>query len=116
MSYILKDLVMSALTLLFLQQCAENESISASSDFSSSSASDFNISRMTFLLHHALDALKSLRPALAELKDWQHNMQTEWDEVVKGQLEFRPQLNHLVASKLARKNLLTESRTAGQDV
>ncbi len=79
MSYILKDLVVSALTLLFLQQCSENES----RDFSASSASDFNISRMTFLLHNALNELKSIRPALAELKDWQHSMQTELDEVVK---------------------------------
>ncbi len=69
---------------------------------------------MTFLLHHAFDGLKSLRPALAELKDWQHNMQTE--EVVKWQREFRPQLTHLVASKLARKNMQTETRAAGQDV
>jgi hypothetical protein len=81
---------MSALTLLVLQQCSENESSSASSDFSASSTSDFNISRMTFLLHNALDELKSLRSALAELKDWQHNMQTELDEVVKWQREFRP--------------------------
>jgi hypothetical protein len=43
---------------------------------------------MTFLLHNALDELKSIRPALAELKDWQHNMQTELDEVVKWQREF----------------------------
>jgi hypothetical protein len=116
MSYILKDLVMSALTLLFLQQCSENESSSASSDFSASSASDFNISRMTFLLQNALDGLKSIRPALAELKDWQHNMQTELNEVVKWQREFRPQLAHQVASNLARKKMQTKARAAGPDV
>ncbi len=71
---------------------------------------------MTFLLHNALDELKSLRPALAELKDWQHNMQTELDEVVKWQREFRPQLTYQVASKLARKNKQTETRAAGPDV
>ena len=116
MSYIMKDLVMSALTLLFLQQCSENESSSASSDFSASSASDFNISRMTFLLQNALDGLKSIRPALAELKDWQHSMQTELDEVMKWQRQFRPQLAHQVASKLARKKMRTKTRAAGQDV
>jgi hypothetical protein len=64
---------------------------------------------MTFLLHNALDELKSL-------KDWQHNMQTELDEVVNWQREFRPQLTHQVASKLARKNMQTETRAAGPDV
>ncbi len=71
---------------------------------------------MTFLLHNALDELKSIRPALAELKDWQHNMQIEWDEVVKWQQEFRPQLVHPVASKLARKQMQTKTLAAGQDV
>ncbi len=47
---------------------------------------------MTFLLHNALDELKSLRPALAELKDWQHNMQTQLNEVVNQQREFRPHI------------------------
>jgi hypothetical protein len=119
MSYILKDLVMSALTLLFLQQCSENESSSASSDFSASSASDFNISRTTFLLHNALDELRSIRPALAELKDWQHSMQSLQTEF-RGRNSLAARISsalaHQVASKLARKKMQTKTRAASQDV
>ncbi len=45
-------------------------------------------------------------------------MQTELDEVVKWQREFRPQLAHQVASKLALKKMQTKTvtRAAGQDV
>jgi hypothetical protein len=64
---------------------------------------------MTFLLKNALDELKSL-------KDWQQNMQTQLDEVVNWQREFRPRRTHQVASKLARKKMQTKTRAAGQDV
>jgi hypothetical protein len=63
-----KDLVISAhsfvtfvLSRLFLQEaCQETDSSSASSDFSTISASDFNISKLTSLLDTALAELKSL--------------------------------------------------------
>jgi hypothetical protein len=67
------------------------------------------------LIHNVIDELKSLRPALAELKEQQYNMQTELDEVVR-QREFRPHLAHQVASKLARKKMQTKTRATGQDV
>ena len=57
-------------------------SSSASSNFTAISASDFNISKLTSLLHTALAELKSLRPALAEAKEWRHLMQPKIKEVV----------------------------------
>jgi hypothetical protein len=64
------------LTRLFLlEACLETDSSSGSSDFSAIGASDFNISNLTSLLHTALAELKSL-------KEWQHLMQSQIDEVV----------------------------------
>jgi hypothetical protein len=53
------------LSRLFLQEaCLETDSSSASSEYSAISASDFNISKLTYLLHTALESLK----------EWQHLM------------------------------------------
>jgi hypothetical protein len=47
--------------LCLQEACLETDSSSASSDFSTIRASDFNISRLTSLLHTALAELKSLK-------------------------------------------------------
>jgi hypothetical protein len=76
---------LSRLCLVVYCACLETDLISASSDFSATSASDFNISNLTSLLRTALAELKSL-------KELQHLIQPKIDEVVDRLRDIRPHL------------------------
>jgi hypothetical protein len=92
-----KDLVISARSfvtfvisrLFFQEACLETGSSSASSDFSAISASDFNISKLTFLLHITLAELKGV-------KEWQDLMHPKIYEVVEWLRYIRPHLTETV--------------------
>jgi hypothetical protein len=75
----------------------ELDSSSATSDFFAISVSDFNISKLTSLLHTTLAELKSFCPALAEVIKLHHLMQptSKIDEVVEYQRDIRPLITEM---------------------
>ena len=89
------------------ESCSEIESSSpgspASSDFSATSASDYNISRLLSLVEQLCDTLP---PALAEVKAWQQVMKPKIDEALVWQRGIGPLLTEMAANQRVSQHAL----------